>query len=147
MYELAAYTFLFASHTLRIHKGEQNYTWSIWKQLKVALYTGRTIVVRHAVDESSPHCRKLTVDSFYMLLGVYYSSLPATSVVLWLRYTLNKLDTSSNGIYAVRNPRVGYVTTALRFLNHVDPLNSVSNYYVKHTFMCLIVCVCHIVYR
>ena len=82
-----------------------------------------------------------------MLLGVYYSSLPATSVVLWLRYTLNKLDTSSNGIYAVRNPRVGYVTTALGFVNRVDPLNSVSNYYVKHTFMCLIVYVCHIVYR
>ena len=73
-----------------------------------------------------------------MLLGVYYSSL---SVVLWLRYTLNKLDTSSNGIYTVRNPRAGYVTTSLRsvvtttvlgFLNRVDPLDSVStcNYYL-----------------
>ena len=74
-----------------------------------------------------------------MLLGVYYSSLPETSVVLWLRYTLNKLDTSSNGIYVVRNPRAGYATTSLRsvvttttlgFLNRVDPLDSVSNYYV-----------------
>ena len=54
-------------------------------------------------------------------------------------YTLNKLD---NGIYAViRNPWMGYVTTSLRlvvtttalgFLNHihVDPLDSVSNYYI-----------------
>ena len=42
----------------------------------------------HAVDESSPHCGKLTVDSFYMLLEVYYSLLPATSMVSWLRYTL-----------------------------------------------------------
>ena len=73
-----------------------------------------------------------------MLLGVYYSSFPATSVVSWLRYTLNKLDTSSNGIYAVRNPWAGYVTTSLRsvvttttlgFLNRIDPLDSVYNYY------------------
>ena len=74
-----------------------------------------------------------------MLLGVYYSSLPATSVVLCLHYTLNKLDTSSNGIYMVRNPWAGYITTSLRsfvtttalgFLNRVDPLDSESNYYV-----------------
>ena len=74
-----------------------------------------------------------------MLLGVYLSSSLATSMDSWLRYTLNKLDTSSNGIYAVRNPRAGYVTTslrsvvtttALRFLNRVDPLDSLSNYYV-----------------
>ena len=87
--------FLFASHILRIHEWEQNYAWITWKQLKVVLYTGWMIVVRiqtprcwwifatlwkmyafkrHAVDESSPHCGKLTVDSFYILLGVYYSS-------------------------------------------------------------------------
>ena len=46
-------------------------------------------------------------------------------------YTLNKLDTLSNEIYAVRNPRAVYITTALRFLNHVDPLDSVSNYYIN----------------
>ena len=46
-------------------------------------------------------------------------------------YTLNKLDTLSNEIYAVRNPRAGYTTTALRFLNRVDPLDSVSNYYIN----------------
>ena len=54
-------------------------------------------------------------------------------------YTLNKLDTAYNGIYVVRNPRAGYVTTllcsvvittTLRFLNHVGHLDSVSNYYV-----------------
>ena len=68
----------------------------------------------HAVDESSPHCGKLTVESFYMLLGVYlYSLLPATSVDSWLHYTLSKLDTSSNRIYTVKNPQVGYVTTSL----------------------------------
>ena len=63
--------------------------------------------LRHIVENS--------VDSFYMLLGVYYSLLPATSVVLWLCYTLNtcKLDTASNGIYVVRNPRTGYITTTL----------------------------------
>ena len=76
-----------------------------------------------------------------MLLGVYSSSLLATFMDLWLRYTLNKLDTLSNEIYAVRNPLAGYVTTlpcsvvtttTLGFLNHVhvDPLDSVSNYYV-----------------
>ena len=46
-------------------------------------------------------------------------------------YTLNKLDTLSNEIYAVRNPRAGYITTTLKFLNHVDPLDSVSNYYIN----------------
>ena len=74
-----------------------------------------------------------------MLLEVYYSSLLATFVDSWLCYTLNKLDTSSNEIYVVRNPRVGYVTTSLRsvvtttafgFLNRIDPLDSVSNYYL-----------------
>ena len=99
----------------------------------------------HAVDESSPHCGKLTVDSFYILLGVYYSSQPVTSVVSWLRYPLNKIDTSSNGIYVVRNPRAGYVTTllrsvvtttALRFLSRVDPLDSVSNYYMMYKYTC-----------
>ena len=44
--------------------------------------------VDDVVDESSPHCGKITVDSFCMLLGVYYSTLPATSVVSWLCYTL-----------------------------------------------------------
>ena len=57
----------------------------------------------------------------------------------WLRYTLNELDTSSNGIYTVRNPRADYISTSLRsvvtttalgFLNRVDPLDSVSNYYL-----------------
>ena len=50
---------------------------------------------RHAVQWwSSPHCEKLTVDSFYMLLRVYYLLLPATSAVSWLGYTLNNLDIS-----------------------------------------------------
>ena len=74
-----------------------------------------------------------------MVLGVYYLSLPATSVFFCACYTLNKLDTFSNGIYAIRNPQAGYVTTALGFLNHVDPLDSVSNYYLisnaAHTSM------------
>ena len=45
-------------------------------------------------------------------------------------YTLDTC-TLSNKIYAVRNIRAGYITTALRFLNRVDPLDSVSNYYIN----------------
>ena len=111
----------------------------MWKQLKVALYTGWTIVVRvqmPRVAESLPHCGKLTVDSFHMLLGVYYSSSPATSVVSWLRYTLNKLDTSSNGSMWLET---GYVTTVLGFLNCVDPLDLVSNYYIIIGYYCGII--------
>ena len=76
-----------------------------------------------------------------MLLGVYYSSSLATSVVLWPHYTLNKLDTLSNVIYVVRNCRAGYettslhlvvTTTALKSLNNIDPLDLVSIYYVNH---------------
>ena len=84
----------------------------------------------HAVNESLPHCGKLTAASFCMLLGVYYSSSLATSVVLWPHYTLNKLDTLSNVIYVVRNCQAGYettslllvvTTTALESLNNIDP--------------------------
>ena len=38
---------------------------------------------------------------------------------------LNWLDISSNGIYGTLQPR------ALGFLNHVDPMDSMSNLYVE----------------
>ena len=87
-----------------------------------------------------------------MLLGVYYSLSQATSMVLWPSYTLNRFDTLSNRIYTVRNPLAGYVTTplhsvvvkmttTLEFLNHLDLLDSVSNYNnfvnMLHTVMTL----------
>ena len=48
------------------------------------------------------------MNSFCMLLGVYLSSSLATFVDSSFRYTLNKLDTESNGIYVVRNTQAGY---------------------------------------
>ena len=80
----------------------------------VVLYTGWTNVIsvqRHTVDESSPYCVKLTVNSFCMLLYMYLSSSLATSVDSWLRYTLNKLDTESKGSTRFRNPRAVVMTT------------------------------------
>ena len=124
-----AYTFLFTSHILRVHEWEQNYAGSRGSSSLHRMDDRRTSS-NATLLMNLCHIGKLTVDSFYMLLGVYYSSLPATSVVSWLCYTLNKLDTSSNGIYTVRNPRAGYVTTVLGFLNWVDPLDLVSNYYL-----------------
>ena len=92
-------------------------SWITWKQLKVALYMGWTIVVRI----QTPRCwwifaTLLKTHSGQLLHAsgsVLLMSLPATFVVLWLRYTLNKLDTSSNGIYAVRDPQAGYVISTL----------------------------------
>ena len=53
-------------------------------------------------------------------------------VILLYCFSLNKLDTLSNEIDAVTNPRVGYVTTNLWFLHCVDPSDSISNYYVQY---------------
>ena len=86
------------------------------------------------------HIVKNSVDSFCMLLEMYSSPSLVTFIDLWLHYTLNKLDTLSNRIYVVRNPRAGYVTTSLcsvvrtttlGFLNRVDFLDSVSNYIAR----------------
>ena len=79
----------------------------------------------------------------HILLEVYSLLSLATSVDSWLRYTLNKLDTSPNGIYTVSNPRAGYLTTALRFLNCIDLLDSVSNFFL---YVCMYVCLCVFMY-
>ena len=99
----------------------------------------------HSFTESGRKSKKEETQplhaQYYTARVDYNFASKLTAVVTVASYTLNRLDTSANGIYAVKKPSRRHRTLALRarvlwlplgFLYRVDPLASVSNLYVGY---------------
>ena len=89
----------------------------MWKQLKALSWHGMEDYYMRS-NATLLMCLSHIVQSHNgQLLGVYHWLSLATSIVSWPQYTLNKLDTLSNGTYMVRNPLACDLNTTLWFLN------------------------------